>query len=140
MSFISWIIVGGVLGWIASMIMKTNGRQGLVLDIVVGIVGAFLAGYFLTPFFGGVLAFSLFLAGLVAAICVTIGLPFTYRLTRLSRKQQVVWLVALLAILSLSEVIIGFAWSTLFSRTATTLRPCATHAVSTWWRVGLAGS
>jgi uncharacterized membrane protein YeaQ/YmgE (transglycosylase-associated protein family) len=32
--------------------MKTNGRQGLVLDIVVGVVGAFLAGYFLTPFFG----------------------------------------------------------------------------------------
>lgn len=73
---------------------------------------------FLTTFFGGVLAFSLFLAGLVAAICVAIGLPFTYRLTRLPRPQQVVWLVALLAILSLSEVIIGFAWSTLFSRTA----------------------
>lgn len=73
---------------------------------------------FLTTFFGGVLAFSLFLAGLVAAICVAIGLPFTYRLTRLSRRQQVVWLVALLAILSLSEVIIGFAWSTLLSRTA----------------------
>jgi putative spermidine/putrescine transport system permease protein len=73
---------------------------------------------FLTAFFGGVLGFSLFLAGLVAAICVAIGLPFTYQLTRLRRRQQVAWLVGLLAILSLSEVIIGFAWSTLLSRTA----------------------
>ena len=75
-------------------------------------------GRFLTAFFGGVLGFSLFLAALVAAICVAVGLPFTYRLTRLPRRLQVIWLVGLLAILSLSEVIIGFAWSTLLSRTA----------------------
>jgi putative spermidine/putrescine transport system permease protein len=73
---------------------------------------------FLSVFFGGVLGFSLFLAALVAAICVAIGLPFTYLLTRLPQRLQVGWLVGLLAILSLSEVIIGFAWSTLFSRTA----------------------
>ncbi|HWT32035.1 MAG TPA: ABC transporter permease, partial [Propylenella sp.] len=73
---------------------------------------------FLTVFFGGVLGFSLFLAGLVAAICVALGLPFTYQLARLNRRRQVAWLVGLLAILSLSEVIIGFAWSTLLSRTA----------------------
>jgi putative spermidine/putrescine transport system permease protein len=73
---------------------------------------------FLSAFFGGVLGFSLFLAALVAAICVAVGLPFAYQLTRLPRRLQVFWLVALLAILSLSEVIIGFAWSTLFSRTA----------------------
>src|SRR5215208_4298824 len=72
---------------------------------------------FLTPFFGNVLGFSLFLAALVAAICVTVGLPFTYQLTRLKRRLQIAWLVGLLAILSLSEVIIGFAWSTLLSRT-----------------------
>ena len=73
---------------------------------------------FLTPFFAERLGFSLFLAALVAAICVALGLPFAYRLTRLTRRRQVAWLVALLAVLSLSEVIIGFAWSTLFSRTA----------------------
>jgi putative spermidine/putrescine transport system permease protein len=73
---------------------------------------------FLTAFFAERLGFSLFLAALVAVICVTIGLPFTYQLTRLSRRLQVLWLVGLLAILSLSEVIIGFAWSTLLSRTA----------------------
>jgi putative spermidine/putrescine transport system permease protein len=73
---------------------------------------------FLTVFFAERLGFSLLLAALVAAICVAIGLPFTYQLTRLRRRLQVLWLVGLLAILSLSEVIIGFAWSTLFSRTA----------------------
>lgn len=73
---------------------------------------------FLTGFFAVRLGFSLLLAGLVAAICVGVGLPFTYQLSRLKRRHQVVWLVALLAILSLSEVIIGFAWSTLLSRTA----------------------
>lgn len=73
---------------------------------------------FLSPFFGGVLGFSLMLAILVAAICVAIAFPFTWLLSRTSRRVQIVWLVALLSVLSLSEVIIGFAWSTLFSRTA----------------------
>lgn len=73
---------------------------------------------FLTAFFGGVLAFSLELAGLVAVLAVGVAFPFTYRLARLSRAAQVRWLVFLLSILSLSEVIIGFAWSTLLSRTA----------------------
>ncbi|CAO3441124.1 ABC transporter permease [Azospirillum endophyticum] len=73
---------------------------------------------FLTAFFAGVLSFSLELAGLVAVLAVGIGFPFTYRLARLPRAAQVRWLVFLLSILSLSEVIIGFAWSTLLSRTA----------------------
>ena len=73
---------------------------------------------FLSTFFGSVLGFSLMLAMTVAVCCVAIGLPFTFLLTKRSRAVQTVWLVALLSILSLSEVIIGFAWSTLFSRTA----------------------
>ena len=50
-NFLVWIIVGAVLGWVASLIMKTNSRQGLIADIIVGIVGAFVAGYFLSPLF-----------------------------------------------------------------------------------------
>ena len=69
-------------------------------------------------FFGGVLGFSLMLAVTVAICCVVLALPFTYLLSRLTRRLQVIWLVALLSVLSLSEVIIGFAWSTLLSRTA----------------------
>ncbi|MDF3009679.1 MAG: GlsB/YeaQ/YmgE family stress response rane protein [Burkholderiales bacterium] len=52
MSFISWIVVGGILGWVASMIMKTNEQQGIILNIIVGIVGAFLGGLLLAPLFG----------------------------------------------------------------------------------------
>src|SRR3546814_6671089 len=55
---------------------------------------------------------------MTAAICVVLGFPFTYLLTRLRRRHQVLWLVLLLSVLSLSEVIIGFTWSVLLSRTA----------------------
>jgi len=79
-----------------------------------------LANYarFLTPFFGRVLAFSLGVSALAAALVVSIAFPFTYFLTRLPRRRQVPFLVFILAVLSLSEVIVGFAWSTLLSRTA----------------------
>jgi len=79
-----------------------------------------LANYarFLTAFFGNVLGFSLGLALLVAVIAVALAFPFTYLLSRMRRRRQVPWLVFLLAVLSLSEVIIGFSWSTLLSRTA----------------------
>ena len=50
-NFIIWIIAGALVGWVASLIMRTNKRQGLITDIIVGIVGAFLAGYFLSPLF-----------------------------------------------------------------------------------------
>ena len=52
MNLIIWLIAGAVIGWLASKIMGTNSQQGLLLDIVVGVVGAFLAGWFLTPLFG----------------------------------------------------------------------------------------
>ena len=50
-NFLIWIVVGALLGWVASIIMKTNSRQGLIADIIVGIVGAFIGGYFLSPLF-----------------------------------------------------------------------------------------
>jgi uncharacterized membrane protein YeaQ/YmgE (transglycosylase-associated protein family) len=52
MNLIIWLIAGAVIGWLASKIMGTNSQQGLFLDIVVGVVGALLAGWFLTPLFG----------------------------------------------------------------------------------------
>ncbi|MBB3763101.1 GlsB/YeaQ/YmgE family stress response membrane protein [Sphingomicrobium lutaoense] len=44
MGFIIYLVVGGLIGWLASIIMKTDAQQGILLNIVVGIVGAFLAG------------------------------------------------------------------------------------------------
>lgn len=53
MGLIILLIIGGVLGWLASIVMRTDGQQGLLLNIVVGIVGAFLAGLLLNPLIGG---------------------------------------------------------------------------------------
>ena len=51
-NFIIWIILGGILGWLASLLMRTNAQQGVFLDIIVGIIGAFLGGLLLAPLFG----------------------------------------------------------------------------------------
>ena len=74
MNFIVWLIVGGLLGWVASMIMGTNDRQGMLLNIIVGIVGAFLGGVLLAPMFGtgtinqGDFSFSSLVVSLVGAL------------------------------------------------------------------------
>lgn len=73
---------------------------------------------FLSPFFGKVLLTSLFFSGAAAVIAVGVAFPFTWFLSQLPRKRQTVILVFLLSVLSLSEVIIGFAWSMILSRTA----------------------
>jgi uncharacterized membrane protein YeaQ/YmgE (transglycosylase-associated protein family) len=52
MNFIIWLIVGGIVGWVASLIMRTSGQQGLILNVLVGIIGAFVAGLVLTPLLG----------------------------------------------------------------------------------------
>jgi uncharacterized membrane protein YeaQ/YmgE (transglycosylase-associated protein family) len=52
MNLIIWLVAGGVIGWIASILMRTNAQQGILLNIVVGIVGALLAGFVLTPLLG----------------------------------------------------------------------------------------
>lgn len=52
MNFIIWLVIGGLIGWIASIVMKTNAQQGLFLNVVVGIVGALLGGWLLAPLLG----------------------------------------------------------------------------------------
>ncbi len=52
MNLIIWLVVGGLLGWVASLIMKTDGQQGIILNIVVGIIGALIAGFVVAPMFG----------------------------------------------------------------------------------------
>ena len=52
MNLVVWLIVGGLIGWLASILMRTNGQQGMFLNVVVGIVGAMLGGWFLSPLLG----------------------------------------------------------------------------------------
>ncbi|MEJ6010547.1 MULTISPECIES: GlsB/YeaQ/YmgE family stress response membrane protein [Novosphingobium] len=53
MTLLLVLIVGGIIGWLASMVMRTDGQQGIILNVVVGIVGALLAGFLITPLIGG---------------------------------------------------------------------------------------
>jgi uncharacterized membrane protein YeaQ/YmgE (transglycosylase-associated protein family) len=52
MGFILWLIIGGIIGWLASIVMNTNHKQGKFLNIIVGIVGAMIAGWILSPMLG----------------------------------------------------------------------------------------
>ena len=52
MGILIWLIVGGVVGWLASIIMRTDAQQGMLLNVVVGIVGALLAGFIISPMVG----------------------------------------------------------------------------------------
>lgn len=53
MNLIIWLIVGGLIGWVASKIMGTDAQQGVVLNIVVGVVGAAIGGFLIAPMLGG---------------------------------------------------------------------------------------
>lgn len=69
MGLIVWLVIGGVVGWLASIIMRTDAQQGIFLNIVVGIVGAFIGGLL----FGGsinnsAITVSTFLVSLLGAV------------------------------------------------------------------------
>lgn len=53
MTLLLILLVGGVIGWLASILMRTDAQQGIFLNIVVGIVGAVIAGFVITPLIGG---------------------------------------------------------------------------------------
>jgi uncharacterized membrane protein YeaQ/YmgE (transglycosylase-associated protein family) len=73
MGILVWLIVGGVVGWLASIVMRTDAQQGILLNVVVGIVGALLAGFIVSPLLGvgtineGI-SVATFLVSLVGAI------------------------------------------------------------------------
>ena len=52
MNLIIWLVVGGIIGWLASMVMRTDAQQGVLLNIVVGIIGAILGGWLISPLIG----------------------------------------------------------------------------------------
>ena len=47
MGIILWLVIGGVVGWLASIVMKRDGSQGIILNVIVGIIGGFLGGWLL---------------------------------------------------------------------------------------------
>ncbi len=75
MGFIIWIIFGALVGWVASMIMKTNGEQGTLMDIIVGIAGAVIGGWIMSTLGGtGIGGFNLYSFGVaVLGSCILIA-------------------------------------------------------------------
>lgn len=51
-NLIVWLVVGGLIGWVASLMMRTDAQQGVFLNVIVGIIGAALAGFIISPLLG----------------------------------------------------------------------------------------
>jgi len=89
MNLIIWLVVGGIIGWLASIIMKTDGQQGIFLNVIVGIVGALLAGFVIAPMFGtGTINTNDFsVAGLIVSF---IGAVLLLAIVNLFRRRSTV--------------------------------------------------
>jgi uncharacterized membrane protein YeaQ/YmgE (transglycosylase-associated protein family) len=81
MGWLAWLIIGALAGWLASLVMKTNARQGWLLDIIVGIIGAYIGGFLFNAIgVSGVNGFniwSLFVAFIGAVILLGLVRMFT---------------------------------------------------------------
>ena len=81
MNIILWIVFGGLAGWIASMIMKTNASQGTITDIILGVVGAVVGGmvmnFFGQPGVTGFNIYSLIVAIVGSIVLIAVGPMFT---------------------------------------------------------------
>jgi uncharacterized membrane protein YeaQ/YmgE (transglycosylase-associated protein family) len=85
MNLILWLVIGGVIGWLASIVMRTDAQQGILLNIIVGIVGAFLAGLVLS---GGTINSSDFsLSSLLASFLGAVVLLAIVNLFRRGRVR-----------------------------------------------------
>jgi uncharacterized membrane protein YeaQ/YmgE (transglycosylase-associated protein family) len=89
MNFIIWLVVGGIIGWLASLVMRTDGQQGIGLNIVVGIIGSLLGGWIVAPLLGsGTINQNDFsIAGLVASFIGALILLAIVNLFRRGRAR-----------------------------------------------------
>ena len=89
MNLIIWLVVGGLIGWVASMIMRTNAQQGVILNVIVGIVGSVLGGWLVAPFLGAATVnqndFSI--RGLLASLVGAVMLLAIVNLVRRGRAR-----------------------------------------------------
>ncbi len=80
-SLIVWLVVGGVVGWLASMLMRTDGQQGIILNVVVGIIGSFLGGWLIAPLIGG--------SGVMGYVSAFLGAIILLAIVNLFRRGRV---------------------------------------------------
>ena len=88
MNLLIWLVVGGVIGWLASLIMHTDASQGILLNVVVGIVGAMLGGWLISPLMGvGTINQSNFSIG--ALVVSLVGAVILLAIVNLFRRRSV---------------------------------------------------
>lgn len=81
MGILTWVIFGGIIGWIASLIMNNDHNQGIILNVVVGIIGALMGGYIMNFFgYNGITGFNLYSS--LVAILGSVILIWLVRLVR----------------------------------------------------------
>ena len=78
---IVWLIIGGIIGWLASLVMKTDAQQGILLNVVVGIIGSFLGGWLIAPLIGG--------AGFMGYLSAFLGAVILLAIVNLFRRGRV---------------------------------------------------
>ena len=81
MNFLIYLIVGGIAGWPASLVMKRDGSQGIILNVVVGIIGSWLGGQFIAPLIGG--------SGIMGYVSAFIGAIILLAIVNLFRRGRV---------------------------------------------------
>ncbi len=81
MNLIIWLIIGGIIGWLASIVMRTDGQQGIILNVVVGIVGSWIGGWLIAPLIGG--------AGVMAYVSAFLGAIVLLAIVNLFRRGRV---------------------------------------------------
>ena len=88
MNLLIWLVVGGLLGWLASKIMNTDAQQGVLLNVVVGIIGALIGGWLIAPLIGGSTSASggFDIMGFIAAL---IGAIILLAIVNLFRRGRV---------------------------------------------------
>ena len=87
MNFLIWVIVGGIVGWLASLIMRTDAQQGILLNVIVGIIGAFVGGWVISPMVGvGTISESINIASVLVSL---VGAVILLAVVNLFRRGRV---------------------------------------------------
>ncbi|MDH4375984.1 MAG: GlsB/YeaQ/YmgE family stress response membrane protein [Ramlibacter sp.] len=88
MNFLIWLIVGGIVGWLASLIMRTDAQQGILLNVAVGIVGAVVGGWVVSPLVGvGTINESLSIGSVLVSLAGAVLLLAVVNLFRRGRMR-----------------------------------------------------
>jgi uncharacterized membrane protein YeaQ/YmgE (transglycosylase-associated protein family) len=89
-SLIIWFIIGGVAGWLASLIMGTDAQQGMVANVLIGILGAFIGGFLYNLLFNGTFGFSNGITGFnfASLVVATIGSVVLLALMKAFRNNK----------------------------------------------------